>query len=123
MTTRTRPTVRLGLEHLEDRTTPTTFTVSNANDSGPGSLRSEIALATADGQQDTIDFAPSLAGSTIDLSTVGNTSVGPSAFLVSTAITIEGTGQTIARSAGAAEPEPAAAWSELGGGLFEANAV
>jgi hypothetical protein len=28
-----------------------------------------------------------------------------------------------ARSAGAAEPEPAAAWSELGGGLFEANAV
>jgi len=28
-----------------------------------------------------------------------------------------------ARSAGAAEPEPAAAWSELGGGLFEVNAV
>src|SRR5579864_6885613 len=87
----------LGLEHLEDRSTPTTFTVTNANDSGPGSLRAELALATADGTPDTIDFAPSIAGATIPLSTVGDTLDGPSAFRIVTPITIEGSGQTITR--------------------------
>jgi hypothetical protein len=36
---------RLVLEALEDRTVPSTFTVTNTNDSGAGSLRDAIAQA------------------------------------------------------------------------------
>jgi hypothetical protein len=50
---------KLFLEVLEDRTLPSTLTVTNTLDSGPGSLRYEIAQA-ADG--DTINFDPSLQG-------------------------------------------------------------
>src|SRR5262249_11020860 len=52
------------LEGLEDRTVPSTLTVSNTADSGAGSLRAAIAGATAG---DTITFAPQLAGQTINL--------------------------------------------------------
>src|SRR5262249_46216740 len=95
-----KPT-RLHLESLEDRNMPSVFTVTNANDSGPGSLRAELALAAADGQPDTIQFAANLAHAVIPLSTIGDESVGPSAFLVQTPVTIEGSGQTLTRSASA----------------------
>jgi hypothetical protein len=54
------------LEVLEDRTVPSTLTVTSAAGSGPGSLRAVIGAAH-DG--DTIDFAHSLSGKTINLST------------------------------------------------------
>jgi hypothetical protein len=46
------------------RGTLATITVTNTNDSGPGSLRSAIASAAAG---DTIQFASSLASQTITL--------------------------------------------------------
>src|SRR5919201_499193 len=52
------------LESLEDRTLPSTLTVTNALDKGAGSLRDTITNAK-DG--DTIVFASSLAGQTITL--------------------------------------------------------
>jgi len=51
-------------EILEDRWLPSTLTVTTANDQGLGSLRYAIALAAPG---DTIDFAPTLAGQTIIL--------------------------------------------------------
>ena len=75
--------------------------VTNTSDSGAGSLRFEIALATADGNADIIGFDPSLAGATLALSTIGDETVGASAFAISTPITIEGSGQTLTRSAAA----------------------
>jgi hypothetical protein len=62
---RTRVVPRL--EELEDRTVPSTLTVTNNLDTGvvgDGSLRGEIAAATSG---DTINFAPSLAAQTIML--------------------------------------------------------
>src|SRR5438093_924204 len=44
------------LEALEDRTAPAVFTVSNVNDSGPGSLRQAILDADAGPGGDTIAF-------------------------------------------------------------------
>jgi uncharacterized repeat protein (TIGR01451 family) len=60
-----RPTI----EHLEDRLVLSTLTVTNLNDSpnftlGDGSLRGEIAAAA---KGDTIQFSPTLAGGTINL--------------------------------------------------------
>src|SRR5262245_12897821 len=55
------------LEALEDRTVPSTLTVTNNLDTGAlgdGSLRGEIAAAQSG---DTINFAPGLAGQTITL--------------------------------------------------------
>jgi hypothetical protein len=52
------------LEELEDRSLPSVLTVLNVNDSGPGSLRGEIALAQ---DSDTIKFSSKLAGKTITL--------------------------------------------------------
>src|SRR5215472_7882929 len=52
------------LDRMEDRTLLSTVTVLNNHDSGPGSLRAAIAAASS-GQ--TINFAPSLDGQTITL--------------------------------------------------------
>src|SRR5262249_33225356 len=52
------------LEALEDRLCLSTLTVTNNADSGAGSLRAALAAA---GNGDTINFAPSLEGQTIAL--------------------------------------------------------
>jgi len=52
------------LEALEGRCLPSTLIVTNNSDSGPGSLRAEIAAAKSG---DSIVFAPSLNGQTITL--------------------------------------------------------
>jgi hypothetical protein len=52
------------VETLEDRTVPSTLTVTSALDKGPGSLRDTITNAKSG---DTIVFAPSLDGQTITL--------------------------------------------------------
>ena len=101
---RLRP--RLKFEQLEDRITPTSSTVTtlldvvNPND-GVISLREAIAAAEADGAADTIDFAPALAKGTISLSQFDTgldpDEAGPSAFNITTAITILGSGQVIQR--------------------------
>jgi predicted outer membrane repeat protein len=59
-----RATFRPTLEALEGRIVPSTLTVTSAADSGTGSLRADIAAAHSG---DTIAFAPSLAGQTIQL--------------------------------------------------------
>ena len=107
------------LVQLEDRTTPATFVVTNAVDGGTGSLRDAINLANANPDADTIVFAPALAGATINLTTVGDTSIGPSGLIVSAPVTIAGTGQTITRPA--ASPEFRLFAVALGGGLTLQN--
>jgi len=52
---------RLGLCHLEERVTPTTYVVSNGNDAGAGSLRQSILLANASPGMDTIVFDSAVA--------------------------------------------------------------
>jgi fibronectin-binding autotransporter adhesin len=67
------------LEALEDRTVPSTLTVSNNHDSGSGSLRAVLASA---GEGDTIVFGPSVRDITL---TSGQLSIAAS-------ITIKGPG-------------------------------
>jgi hypothetical protein len=64
-------TFRPRLEALEGRDVPSTLTVTNTLDYGPGSLRDEIAAAQAG---DTIVFSNGLNGGTITL-TRGNCSL------------------------------------------------
>jgi predicted outer membrane repeat protein len=59
-----RARCRPRLEALEDRSLPSTLTVTNTQDHGRGSLRAEIAAAHSG---DTIVFSPSLDGKTITL--------------------------------------------------------
>jgi hypothetical protein len=61
---RARRSFAPGLESLEERTVPSTLTVLNNLDKGPGSLRDTITNAKSG---DTIVFAPSLNGQTITL--------------------------------------------------------
>src|SRR5262245_46398789 len=70
------------LEFLEDRTLPSTLTVLNNLDSGPGSLRAEIAEASSG---DTIVFASALKNQTITLA---------SELVINTNLDIEGLGAT-----------------------------
>ena len=51
----------LRCDRLEDRTVPSTFTVTNLHDAGPGSLRAAVAAADATSGA-TIAFAPGLHG-------------------------------------------------------------
>ncbi len=57
---RLRPTLTM----LEDRRLLSTFIVTNTADSGTGSLRAEIGLATSDTTNDTITFDSSVFGTT-----------------------------------------------------------
>src|SRR5581483_9994804 len=57
------------LEHLEDRTAPAAFLVSNTLDSGSGSLRQAILDANAAAGADTITFALGSGVQTISPST------------------------------------------------------
>src|SRR6516162_2860078 len=58
------PRFRPRLEALEDRWMPSTLTVTNNLDSGAGSLRADIAAANPG---DTINFAPTLDGRAVTL--------------------------------------------------------
>ena len=53
-----RRAAQLLLEALEDRLVPSTFTVQNLADSGPGSLRQAILDANANPGADAIRFGP-----------------------------------------------------------------
>ena len=74
---------------LSNVTLANTYTVTNTNDSGTGSLRYEVGLANADGQADTIKFDPTvfatpqtitLTTGQINLNDVGGLSItGPTA--------------------------------------------
>ncbi|WP_406698513.1 right-handed parallel beta-helix repeat-containing protein [Singulisphaera sp. Ch08] len=88
-----------GFEMLEERVVLSTFTVTNTNNDGAGSLRAAIDLANADPAQDTIDFASSVTG------TISLRSALPA---LSTAILLSGPGSsalTVARSSDPSTPE------------------
>ena len=88
------PSNRLGRSWNASGLTLGTFTVINTSDSGAGSLRQAIIDANAATDADTIVFAASLTlsgAATINLSTSGNTTAGPSAFGITSPITIRNT--------------------------------
>jgi len=62
-----------------------TFTVTNTNDSGPGSLRDAVDQANAATGSDVIDFDPALTNQTLSLTTDDTTNpsaFGPTAFVI-----------------------------------------
>src|SRR4051812_2306126 len=61
-TRRTQPARRLGVELLEGRLVPSTFTVLNLADGGVGSLRQAVLDANARPGADAIAFAPGVEG-------------------------------------------------------------
>jgi hypothetical protein len=63
------------LEALEDRAVPSTFTVTNLADSGPGSLRAAITAANGNPGADVIQFAHGLKGTITLTSTNGELSI------------------------------------------------
>ncbi len=65
---RSSSTRRWVLQALEERVTPTIYTVQNLNDSGAGSLRAAVASANGHPGDDTIDFKSGMIG-TIFLTT------------------------------------------------------
>jgi hypothetical protein len=111
------PQSRLLMEVLESRLLLSTITVTSLADNttvdGSVTLReaiqASITHASVDGSTagtgtDTIVFASGLTG-TISLSTIGDTTYGPSAFAISDTLTIDGnngnSGISIARNSGA----------------------
>ncbi len=86
-----RYTVRLRLEQLEDRLTPSPVTVTSSGDSGPGTLRTVLAAAISG---EVIDFAANVR--TIDLTSAGltvGTSVTIQNDLGTGPVTIDGANQ------------------------------
>jgi hypothetical protein len=79
-------TPRLGVEALDDRCLPSTFTVTSLLGSGAGSLREAVSAANANPGADTIDFAVT---GTIGLTTIGLTS---SQLDITDSLTINGPG-------------------------------
>ncbi len=78
---------------LEGRVTPSTFFVTNTNDSGEGSLRQAIVDANLLEGPDTIQFDAGLtqsASATLSLTSTGDTTAGASAFGIYSDITIQG---------------------------------
>ncbi len=100
-TAKRRRSVRPMLEALEDRTTPTTFTIGNGDVAG---LASAIQTANGDGQADTIVLA---TNGTYQLTTVNNTTDGANGLPVITSsnLTIQGHGATIERGTTAGTPK------------------
>ena len=92
----------LELEVLEGRLVLSTYTVTSPNDSGTGTLRQAILDAEMDETADTIDFAASLAGDTITLTSNDTTTAyGPTALVISTGnITIDGSGAPLLQISG-----------------------
>src|SRR5262249_17379784 len=91
--------VRLGLEALEERLTPSTYTVSDASDTAGSAsdVTLRYAINQAVSNKDTnavIGFSSALAGQTLTLSQNDSSSAniyGPTAFVVNNAaITIDG---------------------------------
>ena len=100
---------KLLAEQLEDRRLLATLTVNSVSDDTTGgdgfvTLREAIAAANGDtatdlGQTgsgaDTIVFDSSIAGEQIDVSLTGDSSIGRSAFVITSPITIQGTEEVI----------------------------
>jgi len=92
---RVHPAVRAAIEALETRRLLTSIIVNSTSDAvndsvinGPTvTLREAVNYENANGGG-TITFAPALAGQTIDLSSVGDGTFGPTALAVSSNITI-----------------------------------
>jgi hypothetical protein len=80
------PPTRLSVEQLDDRIAPSTFTVLNLADGGPGSLRAAIQAANTSPGADVIDFAPGLNG------TIGLTG---GQLDITDALTINGPGASV----------------------------
>jgi hypothetical protein len=102
---------RLQFETLEVRRVLATFMVTSLSDgpvsvpgAAPGTLRQAVYDANHSAGTDVIQFAAGLSG-TINLSIADDSSIGASALLVSSPITIQGSSSsiTIARSSGAAD--------------------
>src|SRR5579871_4568178 len=94
------------LEFLEDRATPTTFTVTDLGDTGTGDagvgsgtsgdLRYCIAQANdevANPGPDTIKFDTTVTGGRVDLLLADSHTLGTGAFDITSDITIQGTGE------------------------------
>jgi hypothetical protein len=92
----------LELEALEGRLVLSTYTVTSPNDSGTGTLRQAILDAEMDETADTIDFAASLAGDTITLTSNDTTTAyGPTALVIGNGnITIDGSGAPLLQISG-----------------------
>jgi hypothetical protein len=102
---------RLTFEPLEARQMLAVFTVMNLNDAAvtaadqaPGTLRQAIFDANALPGADVVQFAANLSGS-VQLSVVGDTVEGSSAFVVSSAITIRGNSNGITLQRGLLAPD------------------
>jgi hypothetical protein len=81
---------RLSAERLEHRQLLTTYTVTNTDDDGAGSLRDAVDKANADRGEDTIVFDAKLANKTIAL-TSGTSENGETALTIRDRLTIDAT--------------------------------
>jgi hypothetical protein len=84
-----------------------TFTVTNSNDAGPGSLRQAVLDANATAAADVIEVQLPAGNQTITLMTrdTSDLAVGPAGLRVSGTLTIDGRGATIERSPAQQTPE------------------